>query len=440
MDEAREPEDRIEHIVKEAEQGAQFEFNPAAWNAMEQKLDAVNPVPFSVWKIIFPLTGVALLLMLLLWPVGAQDIARRQAQIEQAEAKAQQEQPAAKVEKSEAETGAEEKPKPAEENQTAADQDIDDNNKVEVDETIQQPKPTDSNTVTSTDDAANTVVDAVEPRPASTKPVVPSIPDVYVAAPEQEQETATDSGSGGSEARDARSGVEMLSIRWVPSLLTLPAFEPVFEMDSTHFKEGMPKPYFEKSRWALSAMVSLDMSATGLDGFTDPGTMFGVGVEYYLAPTWSIQSGAAIAVKKYSALGSEYTIEGWGAARVENLQNVLANCLVIDIPINIRKYFYTKKGNTWFASTGISSYLMLREDYDYDYTENIPNWAETWQVKNQNQHYLGILNLSFGYETPISTNLGFAVEPFVKLPLTGIGQGSVKFLSFGTVLAIKLRK
>jgi len=187
-------------------------------------------------------------------------------------------------------------------------------------------------------------------------------------------------------------------------------------------------------------MVSLDMSATGLDGFTDPGTMFGLGVEYYFAPSWSIQSGAAIAVKKYSALGAEYDLPAWPDAQSAALETVLANCLVIDIPFNIRKYFYTKKGKTWFASTGISSYLMLRETYDYNYTVNRPNWVDNREWKNQNKHYAGILNLSLGYETPISKNLGFAVEPFVKLPLTGIGQGSVRFLSFGTVIAVKLRK
>ena len=438
MDEAREPEDRIEHIVREAEQGAQFEFNPAAWNAMEQKLDALDPVPFSIWKILFPLTGIAVLLMVLLWPIGAQDIQNRRMQVvEERVEDFLKENPEAAEKAAKPENNG-----PTESAATVQDSNNNDDD-INASETSTEPlrQRTIDNTITKTQ-ATNDQVARSEKETdvtGSTSSGLPAIP----VSPENAQDEASEDASaslGGSRLEEALRGVDMLSVRWNPDVILLPAFDGPFVEDSTNYVEGEPKPAFDKSRWAISAMVSLDMSATGLDGFTDPGTMFGLGVEYYIAPGWSIQTGAAISVKKYSALGSEYTIEGWGQGRIDNLETVLANCLVIDIPINIRKYFTTKNGNAWYASGGVSSYLMLREDYDYTYTQNPVGWGATDRARNENQHYLGILNLSFGYETSIGKNLGFGIEPFVKLPLTGIGQGGVEFLSFGTVLAIKLRK
>ena len=439
MDEAREPEDRIEHIVREAEQGAQFEFNPAAWNAMEQKLDALDPVPFSIWKILFPLTGIAVLLMVLLWPIGAQDIQNRRMQVvEERVEDFLKENPEAAEKAAKPENNG-----PTESAATVQDSNNNDDD-INASETSTEPlrQRTIDNTITNTQ-ATNDQVARSEKETnvtGSTSSGLPAIPVSPENAQDEASEDASASRLGGSRLEEALRGVDMLSVRWNPDVILLPAFDGPFVEDSTNYVEGEPKPAFDKSRWAISAMVSLDMSATGLDGFTDPGTMFGLGVEYYIAPGWSIQTGAAISVKKYSALGSEYTIEGWGQGRIDNLETVLANCLVIDIPINIRKYFTTKNGNAWYASGGVSSYLMLREDYDYTYTQNPVGWGATDRARNENQHYLGILNLSFGYETSIGKNLGFGIEPFVKLPLTGIGQGGVEFLSFGTVLAIKLRK
>lgn len=432
MDEGREPKDRIEHIVRQAEEGAHFEFNPAAWSAMEQKLDDLEPMPFSVWKIIFPLTGVAVILMLLLWPISAQD--RHMAEAENAvstEVTTEQASEAAKP------ANADEVPTEPEEtgaNTNQEEQVVEEARTITAADNVSQPAETTAQDQT-TEESKSAAQEPVTERKSSTNARLVS-PSRTVTLADNEETTP----AGGNEEGSAASGIELLSIYLDPSPMIFPEPDLVFEVDSSNFQEGEPEEYFERSKWAFSAMVSLDMSATGLDGFTDPGTMFGLGVEYYFANSWSIQTGAAISVKKYRALGTEYETPGWIAARPDDFIEALANCLVIDLPLNLRKYFTTKKGRTFFVSTGVSSYLMLRETYEYEYTEDRPNWLPEWTIRNRNQHYFGILNLSFGFEKPLGKNLSLGIEPFAKLPLTGIGAGGVRFLSFGTNLAIRFRK
>ncbi len=446
MDEARGPEDRIEHIVREAESGAQFEFNPAAWSAMEAKLDAAAPVPFAWWKILFPIAGTAILLTFLLWPIAARDtnkaenaLVKEQAVKEQpVEKTVPQENPVSADNSTSAEksSGSEPDASPdssapssvADESQNISGQD----NAVSVDK---QAQTASAETASATE---NTAVRTTENS---------STAYAFRASVEQSEAETNDqsdqalSAIGGSEEEPAGMGVEMLTVRWEPEILMFPEPILVFELDSSVYADEAPETeYFQKSKWAFSAAVSADLSATGLEGFTDPGTMIGFAVEYYLADTWSIQSGATYAVKRYTALGSEYETPEWILARPDDFLSAVAKCTVIDIPINIRKYFHTKKGKTFFASSGVSTYLMLREDYNYEYTEPRPNWAPFWRYDNRNNHFLGILNLSVGYETPITKNLALGIEPFMKLPLTGIGEGRVRFLSFGSNIAIKLRK
>lgn len=440
MDEARGPEDRIEHIVREAEGGAQFEFNPAAWSAMEAKLDAAAPVPFAWWKILFPIAGTAILLALLLWPIAARDqvsaestlAANREAKEQPVDKPDTQEIP----EESSSSATSKTDPTPEISNETS----VADENQKKEDETSRAVSLRANERPESTAQANNKEV-----AEAKKEEVAESY--AYRASVEQKQEALANEPDseaqayGGGEDNLAAREVEMLSVSWHPDVLTFPQPVLVFELDSSVYAEEAPgTEYFQKSKWAFSAAVSADLSATGLEGFTDPGTMIGFGVEYYLADTWSIQTGATYAVKKYTALGSEYETPDWISARPDDLLSAIAKCTVIDIPFNIRKYFHTKKGKTFFASTGVSTYLMLREDYNYEYTEERPNWAPFWRYENRNNHFFGILNLSVGYETPLSKNLALGIEPFMKLPLTGIGEGRVRFLSFGTNIAIKLRK
>ena len=316
MDEARGPEDRIEHIVREAESGAQFEFNPAAWSAMEAKLDAAAPVPFAWWKILFPIAGTAILLTFLLWPIAARDtnkaenvLVKEQAVKEQpVEKTVPQENPVSADNPTSAEksSGSEPDASPdssapssvADESQNISGQD----NAATVDK---QAQTASAKTTSATEDTAVRTTENS------------STAYAFRASVEQSEAEANDqsdqalSALGGSEEEPAGMGVEMLTVRWEPEILMFPEPILVFELDSSVYADEAPETeYFQKSKWAFSAAVSADLSATGLEGFTDPGTMIGFAVEYYLADTWSIQSGATYAVKRYTALGSEYETPG----------------------------------------------------------------------------------------------------------------------------------
>mgnify|MGYP000188654646 FL=1 len=61
MDEAKPKGDALDQLAKDAAAGAQFEFNPAAWDAMEQKLDAPKR-GFFWWRLG---GGLAMLLVVL---------------------------------------------------------------------------------------------------------------------------------------------------------------------------------------------------------------------------------------------------------------------------------------------------------------------------------------------------------------------------------------
>jgi len=455
MDEVKRNGDGLEQLAREAAEGAQFEFNPSAWSAMEQKLDAPKK-GFFWWKLGGGLgLLVIIILLIVMWPSGtiAGDDASK--------------------------TSLEEKPLPKK--SESADQAGDIDSKEDL--VASTDENTKSNQVTQTKEY---------PGASAEKRITETDSKQRIASSTQSLNLKNSSNQGEEESNDTsiinnhqevvtlkskvvekasavsnstpkvsyfdpsqpigaldsiesqmaslyEVGVQTLALRWVPRVFLFDQSIQPMTIDASYYQATDLDSLQTFKRWSFGAMVSLDLSATGLDGFTDPGTMLGLMAEYRISKKWSIQSGLSYSVKNYAALGEEYDTSTWPGGRSDNLVSALARCLVLDIPINVRRYFQVKNGNQWFVSSGVSTYLMLSEDYDYEYAIQNPNWSPTAQVRGVNNHYFGIANFSVGYETPISKKLGLALEPFMKLPLTGIGQGKVKFLSFGANVAIKLR-
>lgn len=419
MDEAKKPEDGLEQLAKEASEGAQFEFNPEAWSAMEKKLDAPKR-GFFWWKLFGGLAVVAVLVLLLVdWNGSEQDIAPETIQ-------------------------------QAEQNERSAPADPKTPTTVQPD--TEATKQGQRNLAETTNESRNDVQGV----PAANSSKAPSTQasavqedlktiDSQLVEEEEKniseaaQPTLQGQGIGSQQATLYEGSLEAIAPRWIrPELWFDLSIKPM-TFDSTVFRTAELDSLQDFKRWSFGAVVSFDLSTTRIDGFTDPGLMVGLQAEYHVSKKWSIQSGLTYSIKKYRALGEEYATPEWLANAPEALVGVEAKCFVIDIPINVRRYFTAKNGNRWFVSSGISTYLMLREDYTYDYTEDRPNWLNWWSIRNQNNHFFGIANVSVGYQTSLSQKLNLAVEPFMKLPLTGIGSGRVRFLSFGINTAITLK-
>jgi hypothetical protein len=74
---------------------------------------------------------------------------------------------------------------------------------------------------------------------------------------------------------------------------------------------------------------------------------------------------------------------------------------------------------------------MLDEEYTYNYTYGTKPYSKTKEISHQNEHWFGVQNLSAGYYRKLSPAFSVGVEPFVKIPLSGIGNGNVRLTSAG---------
>ncbi len=190
------------------------------------------------------------------------------------------------------------------------------------------------------------------------------------------------------------------------------------------------------SRWYVIVAAGAGGSSTKMLAVDRLTPAAGVHIGYRFTNHISAQTGLFAGSKKYSAGAGDYKAKAGTYWSMVNLLNVDANCLVLEIPLNLRYDLNPKGGINYFATAGLSSYVMKKENYFYSYNRyGYTNYAEA-NYKG-NEHFLSVLRLSAGLEKKLSNKLLLNVAPGVSIPLAGVGEGRVKLYSTEIMLGLK---
>jgi hypothetical protein len=164
----------------------------------------------------------------------------------------------------------------------------------------------------------------------------------------------------------------------------------------------------------------------------------GVTLEYRFTNRLRLTTGLLRATKQYVANRDDYN---WGGYRTiayrKDFKEVDGTCTVLDVPLNLRYDAVVQPQYRIFGSVGLSSFFMQRERYSYSYVVN--NETIVWErsVVNKNRHLFRIANLSVGYEHSLNSHWSVQAEPYVKVPLSGVGMGKVQLVSGGIFFGAK---
>jgi hypothetical protein len=194
--------------------------------------------------------------------------------------------------------------------------------------------------------------------------------------------------------------------------------------------------FMKKPRFVLSILAAPDLTSVQKSGQSSLSGAFGVEATVFLTKKLSVSTGASYAKKIYDSDFSQYNPNSSYVFKVSP-SNIHANCDVIDIPINVNYKVFDNRRNSISVSTGLSSYLMLKEKYTYSYNGAYQG-PQGWEVKGQNQHYLGIANVGIEFQHKINNNLSISAKPFMKIPLTDIGYGNSKLSSTGVAVSVNM--
>lgn len=201
--------------------------------------------------------------------------------------------------------------------------------------------------------------------------------------------------------------------------------------------EKKKQPKNPAGQFGITVSAGPDISFIDLKKPGKATLMYGAGLSYSFAKRITVRAGFYTSRKIYDAAPNQYHSAG---GNYPYLYNIAAECKVYEIPVSISYHFGQRKNHDWFGSAGLSSFLMKSEYYDYEYkTPGGQYYHYAATIKDENKHYFSVLTLSGGYRYAAGKRIWLQAEPYIKLPLGGVGVGKVKLNSLGVLFTATIK-
>lgn len=179
-------------------------------------------------------------------------------------------------------------------------------------------------------------------------------------------------------------------------------------------------------------MYATDKSALNFEPNKGRGYSLALVLGYQFSSVFSIETGLHIEKKEYYTTGENFNksiIPATGKVNWIEAENKL-----IEIPITLKYNFFTKKRHQFFATAGLSSYLINKEYYEYE--EEIAGVLQNGFVlyEKNTSNLFATYNFSLGYQFNLKKVGNLRIEPYINLPLKGTGLGNEPVISRGIYL------
>jgi hypothetical protein len=177
----------------------------------------------------------------------------------------------------------------------------------------------------------------------------------------------------------------------------------------------------------LNEVKGQPMTKAGLTG----GVILGV----QLNPKTAIETGVQVSQKKYYSDGKYFKPKA-GSMPANMLVNSLqSTSTVIEIPVAV-KYNFSKKKNTVYAKAGVSSYIITKEANKYQAVVSGQQQEVNSIYKKNHSYFASDVRISAGYQHTVAKKINIRIEPFIQIPLKGIGVGNMPVTSTGLQLVL----
>jgi hypothetical protein len=191
----------------------------------------------------------------------------------------------------------------------------------------------------------------------------------------------------------------------------------------------------------IGVVYAPDISNVKFTHSDKTGYNIGFTLGYNFSRRWSVNTGVLWTKKNYTTTANNYKFPSgsWAYNPGVYMKSVKANCEMVDIPLNLRYNAIVGKKYSAFISTGISSYLMDKEDFHYYFTYNNNPSYRRWVNSKSKNYWFSTGNLSIGYEQQLTPAFSVQAEPFFKFSLGDVGSGNVKLNSLGMFIGVKYK-
>lgn len=208
------------------------------------------------------------------------------------------------------------------------------------------------------------------------------------------------------------------------------SMNPLFPSPSADSKQTIQVT--TRKKFYAGLMGGVDATTVKFQKIENAGFTYGLLFGYQVNKKWSVETGAFLDRKYYYTEGKHINTSKMYLPANTWIDDAYGNCRMIEVPVSVKYNFSIHRNSNLFATVGSSSYIMQKENYTYNYyygtTGPVPHKKE---YKNSSTNLFSALSVSAGYTHHLGNFGDVRIEPYLKLPLSGMGIVDLPFLSTG---------
>ena len=233
--------------------------------------------------------------------------------------------------------------------------------------------------------------------------------------------------------------------KWVPETTVTEMSDLHNEIEDQHeinLIDRKTNPFVKQKGLYMDFVLGSGYSEVKSQGMTKPGLDAGLRIGYRLNKKISLESGIIFTHKKYYSSGAFFNMDKVESSMPTGMKVMELNGIsqLLEVPLKIKYNMPLNKNSNLFSGAGIVSYLMTKEKNNY---HTILNGTENEMVSTYTKparYFAASLNLSLGYELELKNAKSIRIEPYMQIPLQGVGVGSMQVKSTGLRIGYSLYK
>ncbi len=196
-------------------------------------------------------------------------------------------------------------------------------------------------------------------------------------------------------------------------------------------KKIKQEPGYLKTGLYYGLIVSPDVTTVKFQRASNVGYNVGLLAGFRFSKRLAVETGVIYERKYYYSTGKYFSTKKTTWPDDMKILDIDGWCNMYEIPLNVRYTFATSSKSSWYVNGGISSYIMKKQGYNYNYEYYGTPGNRDWVYKHTTKDWFSNAHVGVGYERSAGVLGTLRVEPYVKIPVKGIGVGELPVTSVG---------
>ena len=194
-------------------------------------------------------------------------------------------------------------------------------------------------------------------------------------------------------------------------------------------KDSLGNKYFY-----AGLLYARDKSTIGFEPNKGRGYSYQLLVGYRLSNRLSFETGIHLEKKELYTTNDTYYKDVLRPAGT--ILWIESESRLIEIPLTVKYDMLNSKKHNFFGTLGISSYITNSEHLEYEEELNGVTTSEYLELEKRTSDLFASSNFSLGYQYTLGKKLKIRVEPYINLPIKGIGKGEAPIVSKGVYIGL----